>query len=110
MIAQEVQPLVVAATSTGDGVIEFRTRTERIIVDSQVALINEILRFCDGRNTVATIVNKVAQVFDAEHELVCAVIEDLVPINFGYGRDHISHSLVKDGVDQTSVPFPHYLA
>ncbi len=42
--------------------------------------------------------------------VVRVVSDKLLPINFGYGRDHVAHHLVKDLVDQDVVPFPHYLA
>jgi len=78
MIPTGVQPLVVAATATGDGVIEFRTRTERIVLDDQTTLVNEILRLCDGRNTVETISKKVSRITEVDAEHVSSVIEDLM--------------------------------
>jgi hypothetical protein len=80
MIPLELQPLVVAATATGDGVIEFRTRTERVVVDSQITLVNEILRLCDGRNTIKTISKKVSRLMNVNVDLVCALIEVLIEI------------------------------
>lgn len=47
---------------------------------------------------------------DAPLRVVRALSAKLIPINFGYGRDHISHNSVKESVDQTLTPFPHYLA
>ncbi len=47
---------------------------------------------------------------DSPLHVVRAISDRLVPINFGYGRDHMAHHLLKEVVDQRKVPFPHYLA
>lgn len=80
MIPLDHQPVVVAATATSDGVIEFRTRTERITVDNDSEVINEILRLCDGRNTVAKIAKKIAKLANVSAEYIRAVIQDLAVI------------------------------
>jgi len=40
--------------------------------------------------------------------VVRAISDKLIPINFGYGRDHVSHHTLKEVIKP--VPFPHYLA
>lgn len=77
MPTTEYQPLVVAVAAHSDGVIEFRTRTQQIKVTSNLDLVNEILRHCDGRGAVGLIVRQVARKMSVTSELIRAVIQDL---------------------------------
>lgn len=80
MISLEYQPLVVAAAASVDGAIEFRTRTERVVLNSELEMVNEILRLCDGRNSIDYISKKVAKRVSNDVEFIQEVIEDLVLI------------------------------
>ncbi len=76
----EYQPLVVASVAQGDGVIEFRTKTEKLEVDNNLQVVNEIIRLCDGRNSEKSIAKKVSRLCGVTDQHVQSIIRDLTGI------------------------------
>lgn len=74
------QPLVVASIAQGDGVIEFRTKTEKLEVKDNLIVVNEVIRLCDGRNPEKNIAKKVSQLCKVTENHVRLVIQDLTDV------------------------------
>jgi len=77
MIPSGYQPLVVASCVPGDGVIEFHTRTERIVLDNQLDVVTEVLRLSDGRTPLSRIAKIASKKTRCEVDFVYDVVGDL---------------------------------
>ncbi len=93
MISFDFQPILVASIAHGDGLIEFRTRTEQIIINSDLLAINELVRLCDGRSSAGKIAERVARKTGYATDYLVSMIDELVEAGiFIDSRDYASYT------------------